>query len=112
MKFSVIQGFDQPASRPPKPIDHFKCCPRCGDKELIPVDPDVVCSRCDWDSTAWHVAQGGMDSLRAAAREFEAGAKRSKIRPLPKRDQDGLDLGHAMFFSKANEPEAKWVARD
>jgi hypothetical protein len=107
MKFSVIHGSDQATSRPPTPVDHFKCCPRCGDKELIRVDPDVVCSSCDWDSTAWHVDQGGMDSLRAAAREFEAGAKRSKIRPLPRRDQDGLDLGHAMFFSKAKEPEAK-----
>ena len=107
MKLSLIQGCDQPASRPKKPIDHFKCCPRCGDKDLINVNPDIVCSRCDWDSTAWHVAQGGMDDLRGAERESRAGAKRPEIKAIPKREQDPLEIAHELFFDKMNDEEAR-----
>ena len=53
-----------------KPVDHFKKCPACGCKELIEVNPDVLCSRCDWDSTAWDVSRGGVDNLFSAAKEF------------------------------------------
>jgi len=53
-----------------KPVDHFKKCPACGCNDLIEVTPDVLCSRCDWDSTAWDVSRGGMDNLYSAAKEF------------------------------------------
>ena len=103
MKLALVHGFDQTANRPKTPIDHFKKCPACGDKELIQIDPDVVCSSCNWDSTAWHVSAGGMDDLKAAAREFEAGARRSKIKAVPKRDQNFLGPEHERFFAKVNE---------
>ncbi len=53
-----------------KPLDHFHKCPACGAKELIAVSPDVLCGQCDWDSTAWDVSRGGMDSLFTAVKEF------------------------------------------
>ena len=53
-----------------KPVDHFSNCPQCGCKDLLDVNPDVACMKCDWDSTSWDVSRGGMDSLGKAAREF------------------------------------------
>ncbi len=61
-----------------KPVDHFKGCPRCGNK-VIAVDRDVICSSCDWDSTAWDVSRGAMDDLGRAAKEF------LKYTPKPKK---------------------------
>lgn len=52
------------------PLDHFKQCPQCGDSELTPIGPDVVCMECCWDSTAWDVSQGGMDNAFYAAKEY------------------------------------------
>jgi hypothetical protein len=74
--------------RPRKPIDHFKQCPACGDKDLIILDPDVLCSKYDWDSTAWHVSVGGMDCLKSAASEFEAGSRRSKLKAVTQKAVD------------------------
>jgi len=79
MKLEMICTTEQVIKRPKKPIEHFKKCPACGDA-LIPVDPDVICSTCSWDSTAWHVSTGAMDNLGAAAREFTAGELRSKMK--------------------------------
>lgn len=53
-----------------RPTESFKACPGCGDKGLIPVGPDVLCSRCDWNSCLWDIQRGGMNNLEAAAREF------------------------------------------
>lgn len=53
-----------------RPVNHFSKCPKCGDAELIRLDPDVLCSKCDWDSCLWDVQRGGMNNLEAAAREF------------------------------------------
>lgn len=71
MKLQLIKGVagDRNPSRL-KPVDHFKKCPACGGDDLIEVNPDVLCSRCDWASMAWDVSRGGMDSLMVAAREF------------------------------------------
>ena len=35
-----------------KPVDSFLHCPYCDCKDLIPLDEDVMCSRCDWNSIA------------------------------------------------------------
>lgn len=53
-----------------KPNRHFMKCPTCGCIGLISVGPDVLCSNCDWDSTAWDVSRGAMDNLFRAIREF------------------------------------------
>lgn len=53
-----------------KPNEHFKACPQCGSKELIPVGPDALCSSCDWNSCLWDVQRGGMNNLERAVREF------------------------------------------
>ena len=53
-----------------KPVDFFKKCPKCGDKDLIHLDPDVLCTSCDWDSLLWDVSRGSMNDLEQAAREI------------------------------------------
>lgn len=70
MKLQLIPRPTQERKKRVKPVDHFQKCPACGCKELIDVKPDVLCSRCDWDSTAWDVSRGGMDNLYSAAKEF------------------------------------------
>ncbi len=52
------------------PVDYFKKCPKCGDLDLIHLNPDVLCSSCDWDSLAWDVSRGAMDDLDRAAKEI------------------------------------------
>ena len=63
-----------------KPVDRFKHCPACGCKHLIRLDPDVVCSQCDWNSAAWDVNQGSMDNLLRAAKEFTHEKSRAESR--------------------------------
>jgi hypothetical protein len=70
MKLLLIPSPVQERKKRVKPVDHFQKCPACGCKELIDVKPDVLCSLCDWDSTAWDVSRGGMDNLHSAAKEF------------------------------------------
>lgn len=70
MKLQLIAGPMQFREPRTKPVDHFHKCPACGCKDLIQINPDVLCSECDWDSTAWDVSRGGMDSLFSAANEF------------------------------------------
>lgn len=53
-----------------KPIDYFKKCPKCGEQHLIHLNPDVLCSSCDWDSSSWDVSRGAMDDLVKAAEEI------------------------------------------
>jgi hypothetical protein len=71
MKVKLKAQFElgKPAIRT-KPVDYFKRCPQCGEQELICLDPDVLCSSCDWDSLAWDVSRGAMDDLALAADEF------------------------------------------
>ena len=66
---SQVQTFETKKKRV-TPVEHFKKCPACGCKDLIDLRPDVLCSSCDWDSTAWDVSRGGMDNLIGAAKEF------------------------------------------
>lgn len=54
-----------------KAVDRFKSCPLCGDSHLIRVSPEVVCSKCDWNSALWSVSRGRMDNLFGAAIEDE-----------------------------------------
>lgn len=61
-----------------RPTEAFTACPGCGDKNLIPVGPDVLCSRCDWNSCLWDIQRGGMNNLEAAAREFFGVSKDTK----------------------------------
>lgn len=61
-----------------RPTEAFKACPGCGDKNLIAVGPDVLCSRCDWNSCLWDIQRGGMNNLEAAAREFFGDSKAAK----------------------------------
>lgn len=69
MSLRTIDVKEKPAKRA-TPVDHFKKCPKCGNKDLIQLDPDVLCSSCDWDSLAWDVSRGAMDDLEQAAREI------------------------------------------
>lgn len=69
MNLRTICCTEKPIKRT-TPMDHFKKCPNCGDKNLIRLDPDVLCSSCDWDSLAWDVSRGAMNNLEQAAREI------------------------------------------
>lgn len=75
MSLRTIKVQESTAKRT-KPVDHFKKCPKCGDRDLIQLDPDVLCSSCDWDSLAWDVSRGAMNDLEQAAREI------FKIKPV------------------------------
>lgn len=71
MKLSLKTKNDsEKTSKRTKPVDHFKKCPQCGATDLIQINPDVLCSSCDWDSTAWDVSRGAMDNLELAAKEI------------------------------------------
>jgi hypothetical protein len=50
-------------------VEHFKKCPACGDTCLIEVKPEVLCSKCDWNSIIWSVSRGSMDNIFAASIE-------------------------------------------
>ncbi len=65
-----------------KPADYFKKCPKCGDKELFHLDPDVVCLSCDWDSTVWDVSRGAMNDLGRAAKEFFAATSKTQLKKV------------------------------
>ena len=71
------------AKKRTRPVDYFKKCPKCGEKELIKLDPDVLCSSCDWDSLAWDVSRGAMDNITQAAKEAFVF---SKPTPEPKKE--------------------------
>lgn len=51
------------------PVEYFNQCPRCHERKLIKVFPDVLCSTCDWDSLAWDVSRGAMDNITQAVKE-------------------------------------------
>ena len=98
MKLALV-CLNEPVKRPKKPIDHFKKCPACGDQDLILLNPDVLCSKCSWDSTSWHVSTGAMDNLQVAVNEFLAPVRRAKIKVIksePKEQEED-------FFAKAQE---------
>lgn len=105
MKLELVQYDDEPKRRPKKPIDHFNKCPACGDKDLIPLDPDVLCSKCDWNSLVWHVSAGGMDDMKSAMREFEAGTRRGKIKVVKPEAESRpeLEVAAEQFFEKLGE---------
>lgn len=69
MKLRTIEGLEKTATRT-NPVDYFKKCPSCGERDLIHLNPDVLCSSCDWDSLAWDVSRGAMDDLNRAAKEI------------------------------------------
>lgn len=69
MSLRTVCGTEKPVKRT-TPMDHFKKCPKCGDKNLIAINPDVLCSVCDWDSLSWDVSRGAMNNLEQAAREI------------------------------------------
>ena len=37
------------------PFKKFKSCPRCGEKELLKIDEQVICMECDWNSVSYFV---------------------------------------------------------
>ncbi len=80
MKLQLI-GRPVPGESGPRlmPVNHFKKCPACGCAELIESKPDVLCTECNWDSTAWDVSRGGMDNLYSAAKEFGIPVMESSI---------------------------------
>ncbi|MGZ3772725.1 MAG: hypothetical protein ACXVCY_07665 [Pseudobdellovibrionaceae bacterium] len=47
----------------------FKCCPACGSKDLIFIQPEVLCQKCDWETTLRSVQAGNMDHLFKAYKE-------------------------------------------
>ncbi len=69
MELRTIEVVEKTAKRT-KPVDYFKKCPKCGDRDLIHLNPDILCSSCDWDSLAWDVSRGAMDDLNQAAKEI------------------------------------------
>ena len=50
-------------------VDPLKC-PNCGGRNLIHLNPEVLCSSCDWDSLALDVSRGAMDDLDQAVKEI------------------------------------------
>ena len=44
-----------------KPVAAFKSCPCCKSANLIPVDEQVLCGTCGWNSITAYVAAGGCD---------------------------------------------------
>lgn len=65
-------------------VDHFKSCPRCGNRHLIPTLPDVICPRCAWNSYALKMEDEGVDGFLAREREFQASLRRSKLKLVPR----------------------------
>ena len=45
------------------PAEVFKQCPCCDSRNLIILDEDVICGKCDWTSCESSVAAGHMDSI-------------------------------------------------
>ena len=77
------------------PVTVFSSCPCCKSKELIALDVDVLCARCDWMSTEYYVASGGMDQVFNAARAHLGLAKQSNAvleEPVPNVEVT-LDIG-------------------
>lgn len=71
MKIELLTKTEQiTVKRRTRPVDYFKKCPKCGEKELIHVEADLLCTSCDWDSLAWDVSRGAMDDLQSAAKEL------------------------------------------
>ena len=85
MEFKMCLGIEK--KKRIKPVDYFKRCPKCN-CELIVIDPDVLCSTCDWDSTLWDVSRGAMDNMITASKEQEL----ARSRPRKKGDSEALDL--------------------
>ena len=48
---------------PAQAISH---CPSCKCRDLIRLEIDVLCARCDWTSLEAYVEAGGMDNIVAA----------------------------------------------
>lgn len=69
LELRTKEGLEKTAKRT-KPVDYFKKCPNCGGRNLIHLNPDVLCSSCDWDSLAWDVSRGAMDDLDQAVKEI------------------------------------------
>jgi hypothetical protein len=69
------------AKAPKTPAEAIKQCPRCGCNELIPIDTDVLCGRCPWDSCQASVDAGHMDHFFS---EGFRGWNESHVIPLPK----------------------------
>lgn len=74
-----------------KAVDHFQRCPLCGDSDLIQVSPEVVCSKCDWNSCQWSVSRGCMDNLFGAA--IEDMRERDRTVTTAKKPWDDIELG-------------------
>jgi hypothetical protein len=47
----------------------FSTCPGCGCKELLHVEVDWFCTKCDWDTTFAYVQSGRMDRIKKAIKE-------------------------------------------
>ena len=62
MKLDIVVSQNK-AKAPKTPAEAFKNCPRCGCKELIQIETDVLCGRCPWDSCKAAVDGGLMDKM-------------------------------------------------
>ncbi len=85
IELRTAKSLDSVAKRT-KPVDYFKKCPKCGKSDLIHLNPDVLCSVCDWDSCSWDVSRGVMDNLKEAAREV------FKIKPALVMNQSKVEM--------------------
>jgi len=56
-----MSGFKYKRPRPKSPSDVFDHCLSCGSKDLLRIDPDLQCMRCDWNTFQAHVDAGGFD---------------------------------------------------
>ena len=55
--------------KPKTPAKIITQCPCCKSTDLIFLEIDVLCSRCDWSSVEGFVNAGGMDNIVAAYNE-------------------------------------------
>ena len=82
----------QTQEKPKNATAHFKKCPACGNKNLIELEPEVLCGSCDWTSCSWSVSRGAMDNLHAAAaQEMRIDAKIERKRQKKKEKDEARE---------------------
>lgn len=98
-----------PRSRSKRAVDHFKSCPSCGAKNLIPVIPDVICPNCAWNSYWWQMEDGDADDLRATS-EFQASLRRSKLKVVHSNPEPPVLFANTLSKRRCPDADAENVS--
>ena len=88
MKLDLVLTRNTRTKAPRTPVEVFKQCPSCRSKDLIPIDGDVLCGRCSWDSLKLSVDAGLMDKMfTRAVRPIEHGGDQEIGQSSPSADE-------------------------